>query len=169
MNEFPQVLLKTYERVYASRKTVAALRILDRLAVILSGVIFAISAYFAFCRSTLDTIKLILLAAIPFVLVSALRKILSSKRPYEIIDFSDFSPNPPHYKLGSSFPSRHVFSAFVIAVLAFEYAWYLGALGLALGIILAVCRVVLGIHFSKDVICGGVIGIISGIIGTLIL
>ena len=167
--EFPAWLLRIYRCVSSFPKKVLAFRIIDRTAVILASVVFAASVYFAFCRGIIEAVKLVVLAAVPFVLVSAVRFLIKSKRPYEVIDFAEFSSKPPHYKLGSSFPSRHVFSAFLIAILAFEYRWYLGVIALDLGASLAVIRVILGIHYPKDVICGAIIGIISGLVGMLIL
>ena len=71
-------------------------------------------------------------------------------------------------KLGRSFPSRHVFSAFLIGTLWGMYSPPVCALVILLGVILAVERVLLGIHFIKDVICGAIIGVLSGFIGILI-
>ena len=39
---------------------------------------------------------------------------------------------------------------------------------MALTVILGAARVLLGIHFIRDVIAGGLIGIVSGIIGLLV-
>lgn len=167
--EFPKRLLRIYECVYSSPRVVLIYRIIDRVAVALSALIFAVSVYFAFCRGLTEGVKLLLLAAIPFVLVSTVRALIKAPRPYELVDFCRFSQKPPHYKKGSSFPSRHVFSAFLIAVLAFEYSWQLGVLALDLSLTLALLRVVLGIHFPKDVICGAIIGVASGVVGILIL
>lgn len=167
--DFRHLPLKLYERVYASQKTVILLRVIDRVSVIISMAVFALMIYWALCCGVVDALKLVAMAAIPFTIVSAFRMTLKSERPYEIIDFSRFSTEPPHRKRGSSFPSRHVFSAFLIAFLAFEYSCYLGILGVILGVILAISRVALGIHFTKDVVCGAIVGIVSGIIGMLIL
>lgn len=167
--EFSKRLLRIYECVYSSPRVVLIYRIIDRVAVSLSVLIFAVSAYFAFCRGLTEGVKLLLLAAIPFVLVSTVRALIKAPRPYELVDFCRFSQKPPHYKKGSSFPSRHVFSAFLIAVLAFEYSWQLGVLALDLSLTLALLRVVLGIHFPKDVICGAIIGVALGVVGMLIL
>ena len=166
---FPGWLLGIYKFTYACPKRALALRIIDRGSVVLSAAVFFASVYFAFLRDIICAVQLVLLAAIPFALVSIMRLALKSKRPYEVVDFGELTSRPPHYKLGSSFPSRHVFSAFLIAVLAFEFAPWLGVTGLFLGLALAFLRVVLGIHFPRDVICGALIGVVSGVIGILIL
>ena len=62
-------------------------------------------------------------------------------------------------------PSRHVFSAFVIAMSALYICIPLGICMMLLAVIMAFERVICGVHFPKDVIAGAVIGIVSGIIG----
>ena len=37
------------------------------------------------------------------------------------------------------------------------------------GILLSVCRVLLGMHFIRDVLTGALVGILSGVIGILVL
>ena len=167
--DFRHLPLKLYERVYSSPKTMLTLKIIDRVSVMLSIACFAALLYLAFLRGYMDAVVFLAMAAIPFIVVSALRMLLKSERPYEVIDFSRFSKEMPHRKRGASFPSRHVFSAFLIAFLAFEYAWYIGIFCILLGVALAICRVALGIHFTKDVVCGAIIGMVSGFVGMLIL
>ena len=66
---------------------------------------------------------------------------------------------------GKSFPSRHTFSIFVIAVTVF-YFWPVAGIitGIA-GAVLATVRVLGGVHFVRDVIAGAAIGIGCGLIG----
>ena len=75
----------------------------------------------------------------------------------------------PKKKKGKGFPSRHVFSLFLITVMSFPVLPILSSVLLILGIALAVSRVLLGIHFLRDVIAGAAIGIASGGIGLLVL
>ena len=68
--------------------------------------------------------ELIIYLAIPgisFVAVSIFRKCYNAKRPYEIYDFK---PLIPKDTIGKSFPSRHVFSIFVIGTtLLYHYTF----------------------------------------------
>ena len=104
-------------------------------------------------------------AALGFILVTVLRKIINAKRPYEIYDFYTV---PPRAKLGASHPSRHCYSAAVIATLG----WLVSPLvTLAVGIltlIIAVTRVVTGIHFVRDTAAGISLGVLFGGIGLLV-
>ncbi|SFC24153.1 PAP2 superfamily protein [Alkalibacterium subtropicum] len=106
--------------------------------------------------------RALLVPAISYVLVSIFRKVIDAPRPYEV------TGNTPIIKKeaeGNSFPSRHVFSAFVIATTLYFISNPLGILLMAAGSILAVLRVIGGVHYPRDVIAGAIIGILSGILG----
>lgn len=106
--------------------------------------------------------SLVIYLAIPgisFVALSIFRKYYNAKRPYEVYDFK---PLIPKETLGKSFPSRHVFSIFVIgSSLLYQYT-FAGMLVMYMGCFLAVIRVITGVHFPKDVIAGGIIGVLCG-------
>ena len=69
-------------------------------------------------------------------------------------------------KKGESMPSRHVFSAFIIGM-AFFYIGEipLGIIVFVCGLIIAIVRVISGVHFPKDVIVGALVGILCGVVG----
>lgn len=99
-----------------------------------------------------------------FVILSALRKGINAPRPYEVYETS---PLIPKNTKGKSFPSRHVFSIFIIGM-TFYYccpAPELGIVILILGIFLAILRVVSGVHFIKDVVAGALLGILMAELG----
>lgn len=109
--------------------------------------------------------RVLLAPSISFVLVSLFRNYVDAPRPYEV------TGNTPIIKKdtnGKSFPSRHVFSAFVIATTLYYISQPLGISLMVAGSILAVLRVIGGVHFPKDVIAGAIIGILSGILGFLL-
>ena len=116
----------------------------------------------------LGAVKLSVLAGIPFVIVSLMRELIDCERPYEVVDCELLRNSTAKRKKGHSFPSRHVFSAFIIGTLWLLYSPYIGAATLSLGVIIALSRVLLGIHFVRDALVGAVIGIASGAIGILI-
>lgn len=108
---------------------------------------------------------LILVPACSFGAVSVFRKLYDAKRPYELYGFQ---PLIQKNTRGKSFPSRHVFSIFVIAVSIAQFYPDAGiSLGLA-GVFLAVIRVITGVHFPKDVVAGALIGILFGGVANLI-
>ena len=165
----PERLFKIYSKVYSSARLENLLRAIDIVAVLLVVSIFGVCAYMAFADSVYDGVLFLVLSAVPFAVVTVMRHVISSPRPYEVYDLEFLVGKRPHYKMGRSFPSRHVFSAFLIGVIAFRYLWPLGAAVLAIGVILAAIRTILGIHFLKDVVCGAIIGVLSGIISIIIL
>ena len=130
---------------------------------------YIIAVYFAvqlvlhmFFMAHFQALAVSLSAAVGFVLVSLMRKFIPAPRPYEVLNFCRVAPRK---KRGESFPSRHAYSAVVIAVLSAVLSpWCLiGTVPLAIGVCLT--RVLLGIHFTRDVIAGAVIGILFGTAG----
>ncbi len=106
-------------------------------------------------------LRCILVPGISFAAVSIFRRIFDAPRPYE----QGFDSLIKRDKKGHSFPSRHVFSAFMIAM---TYAYILPDIAPVLfcvGALLAVIRVLGGVHFPKDVLVGAVSGIVMGIFG----
>lgn len=106
--------------------------------------------------------KVLLIPAISFVLVSLIRYYIDAPRPYEV---SNSVPIIKKDTQGKSFPSRHVFSVFVIASTLYYISNPLGLLLMVAGIGLAIIRVVGGVHFPRDVIIGAIIGILAGVLG----
>lgn len=107
-------------------------------------------------------IRAVAVPAVSFVAVSVFRHLCDAKRPYEVLEIR---PLIHKDKKGKSFPSRHVFSMFVIAM---TFLWLLppvGVLFLLMGAVLAACRVIGGVHWPRDVLVGAAVGIASGVLG----
>ena len=163
-------LLSLYRRVYSMPKFVRILKILGALSVFyVAGVFLYGVAVLVYAGQYLFTLQLLLVTAIPFLVVSLMRVLISSPRPYEVFDTPELEKMRESRKRGKSFPSRHVFSAFLIGVLWLYFNMLYGIVTLMLGLFIAIERVILGIHYPKDVIVGAAIGTLSGIIGILIL
>ena len=113
-------------------------------------------------------IRALAVPLVSFVLLSVLRKALNAKRPYEVFGLD---PIIPKKTKGKSFPSRHVFSIFVIGMtfLAVLKSPVFGIIILIMGAFLAIIRVVSGVQFPRDVIAGMILGILSGVIGFYLL
>ncbi len=157
---------KLLRRVYASHKASLVLKIISYISVIASMLCYAFLLYFAYAEGGIpDAVKLILVGGIPFVLVSLLRELVDAPRPYEIYDFYTVRPKE---RAGRSFPSRHVFSAFLVASLAISVSVPLAAAMVALGAALGAARALLGIHFVRDVAVGAALGLIFGALGIVI-
>lgn len=104
----------------------------------------------------------ILIPGISFILLSIWRDRINRPRPYEVFDLE---PAINKKTKGHSFPSRHIFSMFIIAVTVFYFYPLPGLLIGLVGAALAMNRVLGGVHFIRDVVCGAGVGIACGIAG----
>ncbi len=91
--------------------------------------------------------------------ISLFRKVLSAPRPYEVYGFK---PALDKDTKGKSFPSRHVFSIFMVAFTYFQVSIPIGIVIILMGVGLAIIRVVGGVHFIKDVVSGAAVAIFLG-------
>lgn len=142
------------------------LRILNRWLPLIFYAAYPIALlYLAFHRDS-RLLLCIIVPAIAFLGCTVVRHGLNRPRPYEVWDIH---PLIQKNKSGHSFPSRHMTCAGVIAM-TFYYLWpALGVVFLIMTAMIAVVRVVAGIHFTKDVLVGGLIGIAIGLLGFFLL
>ncbi len=120
----------------------------------------------AYNKKYSQLIRIVLVCGISFIVVSIFRYFYNAKRPYTMYNYE---PIVFRNKEGQSMPSRHVFSAFVIAC-AFAYINpKFSIIYFVVATLIAIHRVLVGVHFIKDVVAGALIGIISGIIGFFII
>ena len=157
---------KLLKRVYSSKKIAVSLKIISHASVVLCVVSFAALLVYFYLREPLSAVKLLCTAGVPYMLVSIARRIINAPRPYELYEFYEVKPKQ---KRGQSFPSRHVFSSCVVAALAGMVSIWFSIALFAVGISLAIARVLLGMHFIRDVLAGAVIGALSAIIGIIIV
>ncbi|MFS1663642.1 phosphatase PAP2 family protein [Streptococcus sp. zg-JUN1979] len=104
-------------------------------------------------------LALLLVPAASFLLVSLFRRLYNQPRPYETWDLA---PLIIRTSKGKSMPSRHVFSATLISMCVLVSYPHFGACLLFLSLLLAICRVLGGVHYPKDVLIGYMLGIASG-------
>ena len=152
-------------RVYSSRRLSAFLKIISHASALVALIAYGFLLYLNFKESYLQVFSFILKSAIPFFVVSGIRRLINAPRPYELYDFYEKNP---HRGNGSSFPSRHVFSIFLIATLAIDAYIFVALILFVFGILLALARVLLGVHFIRDVIAGALVGLVSGVLGLLV-
>ena len=153
-------------KVNSKKKLADALSACNFAITVFSVILFCCMLTYFATRSLAMLLGCIVTLGAPFVIVSLLRRVINAPRPYEIYDFLKISDEN---KSGNSFPSRHSFSVFAIGTLCLFASVPIGAVTLVLGVLLCFCRVALGLHFVRDVVVGGVIGIITSLIGGFIL
>lgn len=149
-------------RVYSSRRVSVALKIISHASVFISVAAFLLLLTASYLEEPMLALKLCVAGAVPFAVVSAVRRLINAPRPYELYSFYKVAPKG---KGGQSFPSRHVFSSFTVAVLSWILSPWLTVAVSLVGVILSVARVLLGIHFVRDVVAGALVGVVSGLIG----
>lgn len=154
------------KKVYNSPKLALTFRICCYIVTLASACVFIYMLASLAASSLARAAGLSVALGVPFLLVSLTRRLINSPRPYQIYDFYIA---PPKKRQGESFPSRHAFSVFAIGTMCLFFDPLIGTLSLVAGVIMCFCRVALGMHFVRDVICGAFIGIFSSVIGALIL
>ena len=103
--------------------------------------------------------SLVGVTAVGFAAVSFFRRRFNAPRPYECCSIAPLIARDGAFKVISS---RHAFSAFAIAA-----SWFAGSAPVAVvllvaAVVLAVCRVLGGVHFPRDVVVGALIGSATG-------
>ena len=133
----------------------------DRILTKISYIIYPLFLLYLMVNKKPELGKAILVPAVSFVVLSIFRYLYNAPRPYEVFDTPSLIRKDTR---GKSFPSRHVFSAFVIAVTVFYTCHPLGIFLGICSLLLAVSRVLGGVHFTKDVLAGAVSGILCGML-----
>ncbi len=117
------------------------------------------------CHAYLDSfwllLRILLFSAIPFLAVTALRYLIALPRPSRA--------DGEVQKKSHSFPSRHAYSAFFIATLAFAFSQRAILVLYPMAILLSVSRVLAGFHYPRDVIAGAGLGVVFGILAILLI
>ena len=93
--------------------------------------------------------KALIIPGIAFVGVSLFRKFYNRKRPYEKYDYR---PLIVRKKKGSSLPSRHTFSAGVIAAAVSVYYPILAPFMWLMTGVIAFSRFLAGVHYAWDIL-----------------
>jgi len=156
------------ERIKNNSGLVTALNVLDKAITYITVVAYiGLLGYAAFQLPQGNYLLLyrsILVPGVSFALVSYFRKTLSAPRPYEVYDFV---PALKKDTKGRSFPSRHVFSIFMVAYSFIPVFPPLTIILSVLGLALDTIRVIGGVHFIKDVVAGSAIATIITTICTI--
>lgn len=157
---------KTYKKITRPiRKLpygVKIINLLNKLTTTSVYLIYPIALFILAYQRDMRIWKTILIPGVSFIIVSIFRSYINKARPYELLDID---PIIDKSTVGNSFPSRHVFSVFVIAMTLY-YIWNpLGIILMLVGIVISIIRVIGGVHFPRDVIAGAIIGIVSAMIG----
>lgn len=161
-----QIYRNISKSILNSEKKRAILIYANKILTLLVYLAYPLALLAAYRRGIDSLIRSILIPAVSFVLLSAFRNWYNAPRPYEVIDME---PVIKKDTKGHSFPSRHVFSAFMIAMVLFSLSAPCGVVFLFVAFCIAVIRVLGGVHFPKDVIVGAMVGIVLWYFGNWLL
>ena len=100
-------------------------------------------------------LRAVAVPAVGFLAVTALRAAINAPRPYEALGIPALTPKDTQ---GKSFPSRHAACAAVIAVTALKAVPPLGGILCVIALLIGLSRVLAGVHFVRDVLCGLLLG-----------
>ena len=156
---------KILRKISESKALSMTLRLFSHFVTLILVLAFGYLAVILTKESFFELFELGITLGVPFLLVTLLRKKVNAPRPYELYDFY---PAPPKAKKGCSFPSRHAFSAFAIGTYLVFASPLLGGIILAISALMCAARVLLGIHFIRDVLCGAIIGTVTTLLGKFI-
>ncbi len=161
-------LPRFYTRVFNRPRLVAFLKIFDKSAVLLTAAAYFTALVWCAVKNIPELVGVLVSTVIPFAGISLFRKLFNAPRPYELYDLSEFFDSRG-LKRGSSFPSRHVASAFLIGSSLCFVNPIAGIAVLVLAVGVGACRVLLAKHFLRDVIAGAAMGGILGTVGMLLV
>ncbi len=158
-----------YEKYETDEKKKARLLLENKLITIVFDIAYPALLLYLLITRDARLLRVFLVPALSFLAVTLLRRLINAKRPYEIFGLSPFIPRKG---TGKSFPSRHVFSAFMIT-LTYTYIFdaaeasaatiigsWVGTILFLLSMDLASIRVRARLHFVRDVVVGAILAIL---------
>lgn len=107
-----------------------------------------------------DFFQALAVPTVGFILVSLMRRVINEPRPYEACGIGKLINKDTQ---GKSFPSRHSFSIAVIGMCWLRYMPAEGILILLASLVMAWARVLAGVHYPRDVVCGLALGVLAGL------
>ena len=133
---------------------------------IVTSYVFLLLYYF--CKKDNDLLLAVMVPFSSFIALSVFRYLVNRPRPYEKFGLA---PVIPKDTVGKSFPSRHVFSAFIIAFtyLMWSPFWQVGIILTLVAVDIAIIRVISGVHYISDVVCGVAVALTAAIVGYILL
>ncbi len=160
---------EVYIRVMAyfaeHRRLCRGLIILEKSLEILTVAVYIGLLLFSLYENIGFALRSAVTSLIALYICTLIRFVRNAPRPYEVYETL---PAMNKDTRGQSFPSRHLTSVSVIAVSLMSVWPTVGVVFALISIVMAALRVLLGVHFIRDVVCGGAIGYVVGIVGVFL-
>lgn len=156
--------LKFYEELTKNYQTDAKrnqLRLCNKIVTSVYYVVYPILLLYLFIIQSEKLLPTILIPLLSIVGITLLRKVLACPRPYEEYPIDQILEKESQH---NAMPSRHVFSASIIAMMCFTISPLLACILLVLAALEGYIRVVGGVHYPRDVIVGYLLGALFGLL-----
>lgn len=160
--------LALYTGVYSRPRLAKTLAVTDTVITYLTVAVYGFFLGYLTFGDLVLGLQFLAVTATPFVIITIMRRVINAPRPYEAFEHDALAQIKKSGKAGHAFPSRHVASSFIIGSELCFIHLPAGISLMALGAILGACRVLLGRHFVRDTVVGGILGGIAGVVGMLI-
>ena len=137
---------------FSSNKTLK--KLLQFIVTVLPWLVVVVYVGMIVVLILLKDMRAIKFIIVPFITLMAslcTRRIINAPRPYDLFDLDIIVKKE---KTGRSFPSNHTVSAAIIAFACLYINLWLGAFMILVAAVVAVSRVLAGLHFPKDIFAG---------------
>ena len=155
--------LRFYEELtknYQTDEKKKLLRLCNKIVTNIYYVVYPFLLLYLFVIQSEKLLPTILIPLLSIVAITLLRKVLARPRPYEEYPIDQILEKETQH---NAMPSRHVFSASIIAMMCFSVSPILACILLVLAAIEGYIRVVGGVHYPRDVIVGYFLGVFFGL------
>ena len=155
--------LKFYEELtknYQTDEKKKLLRLCNKIVTNTYYVVYPLLLLYLFVKQSEKLLPTILIPLFSIVAITLLRKVLAYPRPYEEYPIDQILEKETQH---NAMPSRHVFSATIIAMMCFTVSPILACILLVLAALEGYIRVIGGVHYPRDVIVGYLLGIFFGL------
>ena len=146
---------------------VRGIHMANKICTLMMYLAYPILVIYMFWQKDADVARVLMVPSNSFIILSVFRYMVNRPRPYERFELP---PVIAKDTKGKSFPSRHVFSAMVIAMtylLASPWSW-LGLIFVVVAVLLAIVRVLSGVHYVSDVIAGAGFAVVAAVVGYVV-
>ncbi len=160
---------KQYEKISApfrSESRTRWLKITNKLVTALGFAAYPVLLIYLYMTAAEKLFAAVTVPASGFILLTLVRRKINRPRPYVALYID---PIIHKDKKGNSMPSRHVFSMTMIAATWFLASPSICAVLMVFSLILALIRVIGGIHYPSDVAAGALCAVIWAVMGFGIL
>ncbi len=158
--------LKLNQLMHQRRRYQILVKVLEKMVTLLTFASYPLLLAYVYFKKIAWLLPMVLVPAFGFLAVTFIRSGINAKRPYETLGYE---PVIQKDTTGHSFPSRHAFSIFMIAITYFFVDKGSGVLVGFMGVLLCVLRVLGGVHYIRDVVAGASSAVIYGAVCYLLI